>query len=153
MRDECRAPQFHFVAVVQHAIDFGGRIERWWLVAVLKVGLPARFNDRHVAVHDHVGCAGNRLDRGAATVVVPVRVTDEENPDIAKLESEFLDARPNDRYARLEIAVDEDEPLGSADEITREVFASDVVEIPRDAEWREWLRAIGVGLGGERGGV
>src|ERR1700730_2889187 len=37
-------------------------------------------------------------------------------------------------------------PLRSGDEVTREVFASDVVEIPGDAERWKWLGPIRIGL-------
>jgi len=44
--------------------------------------------------------------------VVPVRVADQENPDVAELESQFLDTGANQRNIGFEIAVDEDVPCG-----------------------------------------
>ena len=73
-------------------------------------------------------------------------MTDQENLDVTELESEFLDAGSNEGNARLEIAVDEDVPLRSGDEVIREAFASDVVEIPGDAERRKWLGPIRIDL-------
>jgi hypothetical protein len=77
-------------------------------------------------------------------------VADQKDPDIAKLESEFLDAGPNQWNTRLEIAVDEDVALRTGDEIISEAFAADVVQIAGDMEWRKWLDPIGIGLSAQR---
>src|ERR1700737_850278 len=75
-----------------------------------------------------------------------MRMTDQENPDVTELESQFLDAGPNEGNARHEVTVDEDVPVGSRDQVIREAFASDVIEIPGDAEWRKRFGPIGIGL-------
>jgi len=69
--------------------------------------------------------------------VIPVRVADQEDLDVAELEPELLDARFDQRNVRLEIAVDEDVPLRRGDEIVRQPFAADVVQIPGDAKCGE----------------
>ena len=69
-------------------------------------------------------------------------MTDQQNLDVRKLEAERFDAGTNERNTRLEIAVDEDVSFGGGNEITREVFASDVIKIPRDTERGEWSGPI-----------
>src|SRR4030088_753601 len=142
MRDECHAPQSHFIAVVQHPIDLCGRIKHRRVAAVLEVRPAARFDDRHVGIHDHILCAGKCLDRRAASVVIPVRMTDQQNPYVSEPESQSFYTGPNEGNARLEIAVDENVALRRGDEIIRKAFASDVVETPGDAEWRKWLGPV-----------
>jgi hypothetical protein len=73
-------------------------------------------------------------------------MTDEEDLDVGELESQFFDAGSNQRYIRFEIAVDEDVPLRRGDEIVREPFAADVVEISGDAKRRKRLGPFSVSL-------
>jgi hypothetical protein len=58
-----------------------------------------------------------------------MRVADEEDFDVSKLESKRFDAGTNEWNTRFEIAVDKNVAFGSCDQITCEVFASDVVKI------------------------
>ena len=64
--------------------------------------------------------------------MVPVRVADEEDLDVSELESEPLHTGPDERNVLLKIAVDQDVPLRSGDEIVSEVFAVNILEILRD---------------------
>src|SRR4051812_5854560 len=64
-------------------------------------------------------------------------MTDQEDLDIGELESQFFDARSNERYVRFEIAVDENVPLRRGDEIVRQSFAANIVQIFGDAvRWK-----------------
>jgi len=63
------------------------------------------------------------------------------------LKVEFIDAGRNERQRLLEVAVDEDVALRRGDEISREVFGADAVEVPRDLMRRKGLD-LGCGLGG-----
>ena len=71
-----------------------------------------------------------------------MRVADEEDLDVAELEAELLDAGSDERDILLEIAVDQDVPFRRGDQIVRESFAADVVEVAGDSEWRKWLGPI-----------
>lgn len=62
MRDEHGSSQLHLRTIMQYLIHFRRRIEGCRHVAVLKVSLAARFDDRHVGVHDHVLRTSQRLD-------------------------------------------------------------------------------------------
>jgi len=42
------------------------------------------------------------------SVVIPMRVADQQHPGVTELESELLDARAKQRHVRFEVAVDED---------------------------------------------
>ena len=147
MRDQCHIAQFHCVPVVKHTIDFTWRIERSRLIPILEVSLTTRFDDVDVGVHDHVRRTCEPLDLSAASVVVPMRVVDQENPDVTELESEFFDARPNERNAPNEIAVDENVSSRRRYEITRQVFASYVLEISDYTKWRKWFCPLRPDLG------
>ena len=83
--------------------------------------------------------------------MVPVRVADEQDLDVAELESEFLDAGANQRDVGLEIAVDQDVPLRRRDQVVREPLAADVVEIAGDPERRKRLGPVGRLLGRRAG--
>src|SRR5207237_222931 len=71
------------------------------------------------------------------------RMADQENLHIAELEAELLDAGANQWDVRLEIAVDEDVALRRRDEVIRQPFAADVIQIAGDPERRKWLRPVG----------
>ena len=132
--------QPHLVAVVQCAIDARGRVTHSRIAAVLKVCTPARFDDVGIALHHHVGCTRQLLHSRAASVVIPVRVADQQDLHVTELEAQPRHARLNLWYAGFEVTVDEDVSLWRRDEIAREPRAADVVEVLRDAEWRERLR-------------
>jgi hypothetical protein len=72
----CATSKPYFVAIVQHAIHFGWWIKKIRAVAILKIGLAAGFHHRYVGIHYHVPRSGHLLDLCAASVVIPVRVTD-----------------------------------------------------------------------------
>jgi len=54
VRDQRRTAELDLVAIVEHAIDLGRRVQPLRLAAVLKVRLAAGFDDGHVAIHHHV---------------------------------------------------------------------------------------------------
>src|SRR5215813_6227165 len=68
--------------------------------------------------------------------MVIMRVADQENLNVIEFESELLNAGPNQRNVRLEIAVNQDVSLRSSDQVIREAFAADIVEISGDVKWR-----------------
>src|SRR5215467_3420561 len=74
-----RSTKSNFVAIMQHPIHLGRRIEKLTIVAILKIRLAAGFDDRHVAIHYHVACSCHFPDLRTASIVVPVCVTDEQN--------------------------------------------------------------------------
>ena len=165
VRSECDAAEADGAAIVQNAIDVNGRIVLVGIGTVLEIGATARLDDGDVAVHDVILCAGELNDRSASRAVVVVRVADEENLDIAKVEAERFDTFANERDRRFEAAVDEDEAAGRGDEIRSEVFAADPVHVaprtrtcprgPRritgDAEGRKWPRPLRILLRGKPG--
>jgi len=94
--------------------------------------------------------------RGQARHAVPLREFSRRRPmngqkwrnfGVFELEAEFFDAGLNQWNVSLQIAVDEDVALRSGDEIVREAFAADVVEIAGDVKWRERLGPFWGGLG------
>ena len=102
---------------------------------VPEIVLAAGLDQRHVGGHDHVSGAGEPFDHRDAGVVIPVRAADEEDLDVAELEAELLDAGANEREVVFEIAVDEDVALRGRDQVVREGFAADVVEVTGEVEW------------------
>jgi hypothetical protein len=146
VRDEDCTAKLHFVAIVQHAIDFGWRIKKFRTVAVLKIGLATGFDHGHVGVHDHVACAGQRLDLGAAGIVIPVRVADQQNLGVFEFESELFDTSLEQRHICFQIAVDQNVALGRRDQITRQPLAADVVQVARDVKRRERFGPVGIVL-------
>jgi hypothetical protein len=75
--------------------------------------------------------------------VIPVRVTDQKNPGIGELESEFFDTRLDQRHVGIEIAVDKDVALRGCDQIVRQPLASDVVKVAGNAKWGERFGPVG----------
>ncbi len=66
--------------------------------------------------------------------MIRVRMADQENFDVAKLETKRLNTAANQRHIRFEVAVDKDVSFGRGDQVIRQAFTADVVEIVRDAE-------------------
>ena len=58
------------------------------------------------------------------------------------LKPELLHAGPNQRNTLFEIAVDQNMALRSGNQIARKPFATDVIEVVRDFEWRKWFSPI-----------
>jgi len=117
VRNEHGAAKLHFVTIVQPAIDFGWWIKKLSTVAILKIGLATGFDHGHVGIHDHVTCSGQLLDLRAASIVIPVRVADQQNLCVFEFESELFDARLDQRHICLQIAVDQNVPLRRGDQI------------------------------------
>ena len=140
MRDEDDVTQLHLRAVPQHAIDWRYREVRSQICSIMKVGLAAGFDDVDVALHDQVRGTRQLLHASAARVMIPVRVADEKDLHVTELEAKLPDTRPNLWDVGLEVAVDEDVPLGRRDEVAREPLAADVVEVLRDPKRRELVR-------------
>ena len=143
MGDEGRAAENHFIAIAKDAIDFGGRIKVGGIVAIVKIGAAAGFDDRDIASHDHVAGAGQFFDLGAAGIVVPMGVADEQNLNIGELEAEAFHARLDQREILREITVDENVPLRCRDQIVRQSFAADVIQVAGDAKGRKRLGPVG----------
>ncbi len=122
---------------VKHAIDFRGLVAGSRRFTVLKIALAAGLDLGHIRVHDHVFCSGQLLDRRASRAVVPMRVADEENLNVAELKSQFFDAVANQRDGGFETAVDEDVALRRGNQVGGEALAPDVVDISDDAIRRE----------------
>ena len=80
--------------------------------------------------------------------MIPVRVANEKNLRVRKMETEFFDTRGNHRHIGLEIAVDEDVAFWRGDQIARKSPAPYVVQIARDAKRWEGLRPVSTRLGG-----
>src|SRR5262245_49322778 len=72
-----------------------------------------------------------------------MRMADQQDLDVGKLEPELLDAVADQRDIRLEIAVDEDMAVWRRNEIVCEATASDVIEVAGDLERRKRLRPVG----------
>ena len=85
--------------------------------------------------------------------MIPVGVADQKDFDVAELESELLDARPNERNAFFETAVDQHVPSRCRDKIARQALAANVVQVPGNGEWRERLRPVSVLCGQVTGKV
>jgi hypothetical protein len=100
-------------------------------------------------IREHVRLAqlfASWVEAGPGGGVVPMAVAEQQGVWSGEAKPELLDVRANLRNRTLEAAVDEDVSLRSGDEVIREAFASDVVEIPGDAEWRKRLGPIGAYL-------
>ena len=147
VRDEHGATEAHFISIVKHAVDLGGLVQTGARVPVLKVGFAAGFDDGYVCIHDHVLRAGLFFDGGAGSVMVPMCVADEKNFCVLELESELLNACLDQGHIGFQIAVDQNVALRCGDQIIRQSFAADVVEVTSDAKWREWFGPVGIGLG------
>jgi hypothetical protein len=148
MRDQDRIAEAHLISIVEHTSDLCRRIRR---IGVRKVLLPTALDDGNIPVHDHIFCAGQPQNLRAAGVVVPVGMADEQNPDIAEMEAELLNAIPDERDRLLQARVDQHIALWGDDQIRRKVFAADVVEIVSNAEGRDGGRPVGILLGAQMG--
>ncbi len=98
VRGENRAAEAHRVAVVQHAVDVSGRELHGMIRAVLKIGFAAGLDDRDVGIHDGIFGASEADDLGAAGAVVVVRMADEQNLDVFKVEAKGFNAFTNERH-------------------------------------------------------
>ena len=142
VRDQHDAAQLDAIAIVEDAIDMGGRIE---VVGIEEVLCAAAFDNGNVGVHDHVFRVGHAQDGGAARVVIPVGVADEQDADVGETEAELLDAFADERGRAFEAGVDEDVAGGCDDEVRGQIAAADVVEVVGDLEGRDGrgpLRAL-----------
>src|SRR5579872_5122629 len=92
-----RIAESYLIAIVQHTVYLGGRIREARVVTVLKVGLAAGFDDAYVSIHDHVFCAGEFPDLGTASIVVEVRMTDQQDLHVTEVKAQFLDTLANQR--------------------------------------------------------
>src|SRR6185312_7581487 len=64
----------------------------------------------------------------AGGIVVPVRVTDQQDLHVAQLETERFNTRAQVRNAGLDVAVYQDVALRGRDEVTRDAFSPDVIK-------------------------
>src|SRR6185369_5946298 len=100
--------------------DFCWRVKLGWVIAILKIALATRFNYLDVAFHHHVFRACELFDRGAPGAVIVMGVTDEQNLDVAELETQRLHTLPDHWHVSFEIAIDQNVSLVRGDQITRE---------------------------------
>ena len=89
VRDQHDVAELYLVPIVQYAIDAHRRVSHGRVVAVLEVGAAARFDHGDVSVHDHVARARELLQHGAAGVMIPVRVADQQDLHVAELEAQL----------------------------------------------------------------
>src|SRR5262249_38330765 len=129
VRDKRSATQGDLLAIVEHAIDFCRRIQILGDGAIVEVLFAAGFDDRDICVHHHVFRPGQLLDPCATSAVVKMRVADQKNFDVGKLEAQFLDTLANLRHARFEVAVDEDVAGRRSDQIAGQAQAADIVDV------------------------
>ena len=72
--------EFDLVAVMEHTVDFSLGIGA---VSVREVERTAAFHHRHVAIHHHVFRSRLPDHSGAAGVVIPMSVADQQDPSVA----------------------------------------------------------------------
>jgi len=117
-----------------HAVDPGGWVA---LVGVLEVLCPAGLHDGHIIVHDHVLRAGMPFQLGAAGIMVPVGMTDQQHPNVAETLAQLLDAGADLRDGLLETGVDENVAGFRDDEVGSQVAAAHVVQVADDPKRRD----------------
>jgi hypothetical protein len=66
--------------------------------------------------------------------VVEVRVTGQQDLDVAELEPELLDVAGHHRRHLLRARVEEDVPFGRGDEIGRDVLRPDIMDVAHHPE-------------------
>src|ERR1700749_1507613 len=110
----------------------------------MKVVAAAGLDYRYIGVHDKILGPGQLFDLGASRAMVEMTVADEEDLDIAEVKAESLDAVPDQRRRRFEIAVDEDVALGCGNQVGGEIFAADVIQIAGNAKRGEGSRPGGI---------
>ncbi len=143
VRNQHGTAQLDLVSIVEHAVDFGLRIGAF---AVGEVRRAAAFHDGHVTLHHHVFRTGLLDDARAAGVVIGMRVTDQQDLDVAVFEAELRHALLDERRRALEAGIDEDVALWSDHEVRREILASHVVQAVGNAERRDRGRPVSVAL-------
>ncbi len=129
--DEHASPEPNLISVVQDSIDLRRGIA---ILGVLEVLLPAGFDDRHVAVHHHVLGAGLSLHLGTAGVMIPVRVTDQQDMDVSESVAEFLDTVADLRDRDVEVGIDKYVACGCNDQVGGQILAANIVEIGDNAK-------------------
>src|SRR6185437_719731 len=142
MRCQNRISQRHGITVVQHAVHFRCRIQHLLSISVCEILVPARFHDWNVRVHNHILRTGQSLDLRGAGVMVKVRMADQQDLYIAKLEAEFLHTSPNSRHRLVQSSVDQNVPLLRCDEINPQALASHEINISNDVVSGELLQVL-----------
>src|SRR5262245_44425811 len=74
-------------------------------------------------------------------------MADEKDLDVSELEPELFHTRLDKRDILLKFAVNKDLSLRGGDQIVGEAFATNIVEIPRNFEWRKWFGPISIAPG------
>src|SRR5262249_55540955 len=131
MRSKNRPAQTDRIAVVQHAID-GMR---------LPAG-PDIVQCRDILCHRHNRRTCELLHERIACHVVGMRVAAEQNLDVRKLETEFLDSSANYRNRFLVITINKDVTLGRRDQERAQLFRTDEIHVADDLVWRKRLIPI-----------
>src|SRR5689334_1624401 len=98
MRDQGHVAECDLIPVVQYSVHFRDFIESMGRIAVLEVAPASCLDYRNVCVHDHVLGPGERLNLRAPRTMIPVRMADQQNLCIGKVEPEFFDAVPDQWY-------------------------------------------------------
>ena len=118
----------------------------------MEIGFATRFDDRHVGIHHHVFRAGKLFDLRTAGAVIEMGMTDQKNLEVAEFEAQLFHAIANEWHAAFEIGINENVAFARGDQITRQAFAADVVQIPGNAKRRKRRRPGAVRFRMERSG-
>ncbi len=109
---------------------------------MVEIGLSARFDHVHILLHDHVLRTGLRLDRSAALDVIRMGMADENDLDVAELESELFHAGADQRYVLVPVRIDQNQTLRCRDQVFRSGLHANVVDIARYLERWKWHQLI-----------
>lgn len=105
MRHQSGPAQFHFVPILQHAVN--------------RVRFPAGFHlfqRRHILFHCHHARRGKFLDHRVAFHMIAVCVATENNLDVREAEAQFFRGRADNGNRRLEVGIDKNVALGCRDQ-------------------------------------
>ena len=106
----------HVVAVVQNTVNFRRLVLLVRVRAVLEISLTARFDDRNVLLHDEVFRSRHFFQRARPCAMVPMRMADEQNLDVAESKAKLLDAIADKRDRIVQAAVNKDMSLWGRDQ-------------------------------------
>src|ERR1700722_17640011 len=136
---------------MQHAIYLHRLKEGIRRFAVLKIVLAAAFDLRDILLHDHILGPSQFFDQETSGTMIEVCVTDQQDFHILKTKAQLLDAGANERHGAFETAVNEDASLRRRDQIRRQPFGADVVDVADDAVRRGGLTPIAIRLSEQEG--
>jgi hypothetical protein len=146
VRGEDGVPEPDLVAIVEDAVHFCGLVEGSCGIAVLEIPLPAGFDFGHVRIHHHILRTSQLLDGSTTRAVIPMRVADQENLDVAEVKAQLFDTVSYQRDRACKTAVDQNVALRRRDQVGGQALAPDVVDIANDSVGREGIRPVGARL-------